>query len=1007
MRDLLPSLSFNRIPTITLLFFFSLFWIESDLSAQGIDHRPGDILIQLHSEYNPAQFSKTHTIFEGRATQLQEAVVISPQMNIFRFTFDYGSIHEGRFLTWVRKSPMVSAAQLNHRVDLRQNTPNDPLFPEQWYLNNTGQNNGLVGADIGALESWDITTGGVTALGDTIVIAVIDDGINIDHPDLQGIIWKNKHEVEGTGTDSDGNGYIDDIYGWNTFDNSGIVFGDNFGGHGTPVSGMIGTLSNNGVGIAAINWNIKIMSIVGGWGPNSIAFESNVLQSYNYALTQRQIYNESNGERGAFVVATNSSWGRDRAKAEDSPLWCAFYDEMGQNGILSVGATTNRNDNVDEVGDLPTSCPSEYLISVTSTNRLDNRSNTGFGRQSIELGAPGSQVYSTRNNGDFSPVGGTSFAAPLTAGVIGLLYSAPCESLIQIAKDDPARAASMVRQYILDGVDPLLSLKELTSSGGRLNAANALNELLLGCSECPAPGSVSIDSLSHNNATFSWTEVSGTEEVQLRYRIDSSDWTVLTNASSPLALDLIPCSNYEFEIQAVCDTLESDWIRIDSFKTEGCCEAPTEFSLTYDTSTSVTISWNEIIPAFEYNIRFRAYGDEFWQITDLWPNSSITFDGLESCHIYEAQVQARCDTGFTTYSESIIIETPECVNCTDLVVCEPEGIDAGFEWIDTAIIGVDTLPTGPGEGYNNRTSGLAGIFNLGDTLGLRLVPGYSGNIFSEYFRIWIDLNRDGIYAPNELIFDAGRNVSEALDTVVYIPGNFDIEAGHARMRIQMEYMENPDSIPPPVPCKEFEFGQVNDYCIFLHRPFISCPEVLEARTKNVTEGSFIVAWDSTDFAIAYNIRYRSLGSSEWEEKATPDTTFLIEGLEPCTAYEVQLRSICSFDTSDYTVSFVLFTECPNNVDEIEEKTEISVKTYPNPFSANFSISINTSDGTAGSYQMNIYNLHGQFIHSRSIRLENNYRTTIQIDQLRSSPPGMYLIEFTDGIRRKVVKVIKQ
>src|SRR5690606_27888318 len=142
--------------------------------------------------------------------------------------------------------------------------------------------------------------------GDTIVVAIIDDGINPNHPDIQGNLWNNRHEIAGNGIDDDLNGYVDDVLGWNTYStpmNDNITGGSWGGGHGTPVAGIVGAKGDNNVGVAGVNWNVKLMIIVGGGD------QADALTAYGYVLASRKQYNETNGEKGAFIVSTNASWG--------------------------------------------------------------------------------------------------------------------------------------------------------------------------------------------------------------------------------------------------------------------------------------------------------------------------------------------------------------------------------------------------------------------------------------------------------------------------------------------------------------------------------------------------------------------------------------------------------------------------------------------------------------------------------------------------------------------------
>jgi subtilisin family serine protease len=282
-------------------------------------------------------------------------------------------------------------------------------------MHNTGQSGGTVDADIDAPEAWDLGTGGLTAAGDTIVVAVVDGGFYLNHLDMN--FWKNYNEIPGNGIDDDNNGYIDDVNGWNAYNNNGNVTAS--GTHGTHVSGTVGARGNNTIGVAGVNWNVRVMAIQGSSGTESV-----VLRAYGYALKQRRLYDSSNGMKGAFVVSTNASFGVDYGQPANFPLWCAFYDSLGSAGILNAGATANLNINIDVTGDIPTACPSDWMISVTNTDRNDVK-NTGaaYGLTTIDLGAPGTSIISTTTASTYGTSTGTSMATPHVAGAIGFMYS--------------------------------------------------------------------------------------------------------------------------------------------------------------------------------------------------------------------------------------------------------------------------------------------------------------------------------------------------------------------------------------------------------------------------------------------------------------------------------------------------------------------------------------------------------------------------------------------------------
>ncbi|MEM8890866.1 MAG: S8 family serine peptidase, partial [Bacteroidota bacterium] len=356
---------------------------------------------------------------------------LSPALSIYLIQYDQSELNEEEALSQLRKWEGVRFAQLNHKLEHRGiNTtiPNDPNFLSQWPLENIGQNNGVVDADIAATEAWDITTGGLTAQGDTIVVAVIDQGMDLNHEDLN--LWRNHAEIPDNGIDDDGNGFTDDYLGWNANQDNDEIPLDI---HGTPVAGIIAAQGDNSTGIAGVSWNTQIMTLV-----NILAVEAEVVEAYSYVLEMRRRYNQSGGAEGAFVVATNSSFGVDLGNPANFPIWCAIYDSLGAQGVISVAATTNAARNVDVQNDMPTNCVSDFLITVTNTNNQDVLNpGAGFGANNVDMGAPGTQVPSTRENDTYGTYSGTSFATPYVSGTLALLFSAACPEILTQYKLTP------------------------------------------------------------------------------------------------------------------------------------------------------------------------------------------------------------------------------------------------------------------------------------------------------------------------------------------------------------------------------------------------------------------------------------------------------------------------------------------------------------------------------------------------------------------------------------------
>jgi len=231
--------------------------------------------------------------------------------------------------------------------------PNDPSFGTLWGLNNIGQSGGLANADINAPEAWNTTTG-----SRGVVIAVIDTGLDYNHPDLAANAWSNPGEVAGDGIDNDRNGKIDDVHGYDFVNNDADPMDDN--GHGTHTAGTIGAVGNNGVGVVGVNWQVSIMGLkfLAGDGSGST---SGAVAAINYATQMRRDF-------GINIVATNNSWGGGGASN-------ALRDAItagGQAGILFVAAAGNEAANNETTPSYPANYTSDAIISVAATDRSNN-----------------------------------------------------------------------------------------------------------------------------------------------------------------------------------------------------------------------------------------------------------------------------------------------------------------------------------------------------------------------------------------------------------------------------------------------------------------------------------------------------------------------------------------------------------------------------------------------------------------------------------------------------------
>lgn len=426
--------------------------------------KDGEVLVQLSDESELPVFLINYNL------ELKQ--MVSERFNIYLLGITDSKTSNQSMINMLAKEKSVINVQNNHFVTLRGSDsaiPNDTLFNNQWSLLNVGQGSGTAGADIDATLAWDYTTGGLTALGDTIVVAVIDGGSDLDHEDLN--FWKNHQEIPNNNIDDDNNGYVDDYDGWNAYNHSGQI-PDNV--HGVHVCGIAGAVGNNEVGIAGLNWNVKTLPIAG-----ESSYESIVVEALSYIYVVRERYDQTNGAEGAFVVAQNNSFGVDKGQPAQFPIWEAMYDSLGSLGILSMGATANRSWDIDSVGDVPTAFTTDYMISVTNTTNKDQK-NTGaaWGETTIDLGAPGTMIWSLGLGNTYRTSSGTSMATPHVTGAAALLMAAADSAFIADYKINPSQGALMIKEYLISGVDLLPDLEGNTVSGGRLNIFNSINLML-------------------------------------------------------------------------------------------------------------------------------------------------------------------------------------------------------------------------------------------------------------------------------------------------------------------------------------------------------------------------------------------------------------------------------------------------------------------------------------------------------------------------------------------------
>lgn len=345
-------------------------------------------------------------------------------------------------IEYIEPNYIISLEKINAGEEVSR--PKDPSFKKQWGMKNDGKNgsifsSGVAGEDINALRAWSITDG-----SNDVKIAVIDTGVDYTHPDLKNNIMVNVAELNGkSGVDDDGNGYVDDIYG---YDFAGKDGDPNDGhGHGTHCAGNIGA-AHNGTGIAGVMANVKILPIkfLSDEGSGETI---DAIASIDYAI-----------KRGVQIMS-NSWGGGGREQSLEDAIKAAEAA-----GITFVAAAGNDSADNDKRDSFPANYDVSNVISVGSFTAAGSKSNfSNYGIKSVHVFAPGSNILSTYKRGGYTSLSGTSMATPHVAGVVGLLLS-----------KEPNLTPAQIKERLISTSVKTSKLQTASVSGGRVDAYNAL-----------------------------------------------------------------------------------------------------------------------------------------------------------------------------------------------------------------------------------------------------------------------------------------------------------------------------------------------------------------------------------------------------------------------------------------------------------------------------------------------------------------------------------------------------
>ena len=502
-------------------------------------------------------------------------------------------------------------------------TPNDPGYGNLWGMTN-----------IKAPTAWNTATG-----SPEFAIAIIDTGIDRSHADLQGNLWQNAGESLN-GLDDDGNGYVDDLYGWD------FAYGDNdpsdVHGHGTHVAGTVGARGNNGAGVAGVNWQVKLVALkfLDDSGSGST---SNAIKAVQYAT--------SNGIR-----VSNNSWGGGGYSQ-------SLYDAISASksvGHLFVAAAGNSSVNNDATAHYPSSYNLDNVIavaSITSSDALSSFSN--YGATSVDIGAPGSSIYSTVPGG-YGTMSGTSMATPHVAGAAALLTGL-----------HPAWSYGAIRDAILSTARPVSALAGLTVTGGTLDLAAAV-AYAPGGSAPLAPSGLVGTATSSTQVKLDWADNSGNES---GFRIERAGdgvtfaqvATVGTDVRTYTNSGLAPATDYSFRVLAYNVTGDSNYSNTVTVRTQDP-PPPAPMTPTLNSAVvlgkTVTLSWSNVsgetsfdVGRATYNARknacgalsvFKSVGTDVTTTTDTRTSGSYCY-----------AVRAANAGGASAWSNSMTVTIPK------------------------------------------------------------------------------------------------------------------------------------------------------------------------------------------------------------------------------------------------------------------------------------------------------------------------------------------------------------
>lgn len=553
-------------------------------------------------------------------------------------------------LAWYRGQPDVEYAEPNYRVHKAQTLTNDPLFEHQWGLRNTAQIvagvSGVSGADISASMAWDQHKAGA-------IVAVVDTGVDYNHPDLAANIWSNPNEITGNGIDDDHNGYIDDIRGWNFAGRNNNPMDDDVDGHGSHVAGIIAAVGNNGIGVSGVNWSAPIMPLkfLDHNGDGTIADAAEAI-----------IYAANHGAR---VINASYTYPQYCGTDTESITEREAIAYAGTKNAILVAAAGNFRCDTDRYSSYPGGYALDNLLSVGASDQKDGivADFSNYGARTVHLFAPGDNILSTVRADlmgstshllGYDYLSGTSMAAPMVSGALALLRGYR-----------PDLSWKAAREIILKTVTLLPALDNKSVTGGRLNLANAMAFDLSSATPIQ-PSHFQAIKRSRYLVDLSWIDDSSIETQWIVERSENGTTFTeiarfpttgaLTVSYSDTRVDAIEGLGYSYRIRAANAQGSSSPTAVSTISS--AIASPTGLTAEVKQGDSVRLNWQDHSEReTSYRVERASGTGSFVEIATLAANTTTYTDtNLIMDRQYRYRVRAHSlAAGYSAYTSQVVV----------------------------------------------------------------------------------------------------------------------------------------------------------------------------------------------------------------------------------------------------------------------------------------------------------------------------------------------------------------